>query len=156
LRKKGDTAPFFIPKCTDRIFLRYRYGKYREIPTEYRPKIPNRCNSKNITLYKSSSRGQLALNHVRKSHKWGIDKICWPNTCRKSYVLPKPRLCMFIRVVYRFGIFGRYSVGISRYLPYRYRRKTRSVQFGIKKGAVPPFFLKRGAMAPFLRRSTPF
>jgi hypothetical protein len=26
LRKKGGTAPFFIPKCTDRIFLRYRYG----------------------------------------------------------------------------------------------------------------------------------
>jgi hypothetical protein len=42
LRKKGGTAPFFIPKCTYRIFLRYRYGKYREIPTEYRPKIPNR------------------------------------------------------------------------------------------------------------------
>jgi hypothetical protein len=60
------------------------------------------------------------------------------------------------RVVYRFGIFGRYSVGISRYLPYRYRRKTRSVHFGIKKGAVPPFFLKRGAMAPFLRSSPPF
>jgi len=42
LRKKGGTAPFSIPKCTDRIFLRYRHGKYREIPTEYRPKIPNR------------------------------------------------------------------------------------------------------------------
>ena len=60
------------------------------------------------------------------------------------------------RVVYRFGIFGRYSVGISRYLPYRYRRKIRWVHFGIKKGEVPPFFLKRGAMAPFLRSSTPF
>ena len=38
LRKKGGTAPFLIPKCTDRIFLRYRYGKYRpntdRIPTE--------------------------------------------------------------------------------------------------------------------------
>jgi len=60
------------------------------------------------------------------------------------------------RVVYRFGIFGRYSVGISRYLPYRYRRIIWSVHFGIKKGAVPPFFPKRGAMAPFLRSSTPF
>ena len=49
LRKKGGTAPFFIPKCTDRVFLRYRYGKYREIPTEYRPKIPNRYT----TLFKS-------------------------------------------------------------------------------------------------------
>ncbi len=42
LRKKGGTAPFLIPKCTDRVFLRYRYGIYREIPTEYRPKIPIR------------------------------------------------------------------------------------------------------------------
>ena len=42
LRKKGGTAPFLIPKCTDRVFLRYRYGNYREIPTEYRPKIPIR------------------------------------------------------------------------------------------------------------------
>jgi hypothetical protein len=41
-------------------------------------------------------------------------------------------------------------------LPYRYRRKIRSVHFGIKKGAVPPFSLKRGAMAPFLRSLTPF
>ena len=41
-RKKGGTAPFLIPKSTDRVFLRYRYGKYREIPTEYRPKIPIR------------------------------------------------------------------------------------------------------------------
>ena len=40
--EKGGHCPFLIPKCTDRIFLRYRYGKYREIPTEYRPKIPNR------------------------------------------------------------------------------------------------------------------
>jgi hypothetical protein len=49
LRKKGGTAPFFIPKCTDRIFLRYRYGKYQEIPTEYRPKIPNRYTTLNFT-----------------------------------------------------------------------------------------------------------
>jgi hypothetical protein len=29
-------------ESTDRVFLRYRYGNYREIPAEYRPKIPNR------------------------------------------------------------------------------------------------------------------
>jgi len=29
-------------ESTDRVFLRYRYGNYREIPTKYRPKIPNR------------------------------------------------------------------------------------------------------------------
>jgi len=47
--EKGGTAPFLIPKCTDRIFLRYRYGKYREIPTEYRPKIPNRYTTLILT-----------------------------------------------------------------------------------------------------------
>jgi hypothetical protein len=31
-----------IPKCTNRDFLRYRYGKYREIPTDTDPKIPIR------------------------------------------------------------------------------------------------------------------
>jgi len=50
LRKKGDIAPFLKPKCTNRIFLRYRYGKYREIPTEYRPKIPNRYTTLVILL----------------------------------------------------------------------------------------------------------
>jgi hypothetical protein len=65
-------------------------------------------------------------------------------------------MCVLSRVVYQFGIFGRYSVGISPVLPIPYRRKTRSVHFGIKKGAVPPFFLRRGAMAPFLRTPTPF
>jgi len=41
LRKKGVTAPFLIPKCADRVFLRYSIGNTGEIPTEYRPKIPN-------------------------------------------------------------------------------------------------------------------
>jgi len=47
-----------------------------------------------------------------------------------------------------------FSVGIrSVFLRFTntIRRKTRSVHFGIEKGAVPPFFLKRGATAPFLR-----
>ena len=41
LRKKGATAPFLIPKCTDRVFLRYGIGNTGEIPTKYRLKIPN-------------------------------------------------------------------------------------------------------------------
>ncbi len=50
--KKGTIAPFLreigfpakkiIPKCTDRDFLRYRYGKYREILTDTDRKIPIR------------------------------------------------------------------------------------------------------------------
>jgi hypothetical protein len=41
-RKKGDPTKKIIPNCTDQVFLRYRFGKYQEIPTEYQPKIPNR------------------------------------------------------------------------------------------------------------------
>ena len=41
-RKKGVPAKKIVPKCTDRVFLRYRFGKYQEIPTEYQSKIPNR------------------------------------------------------------------------------------------------------------------
>ena len=59
------------------------------------------------------------------------------------------------RVVYRVGIFRSVSVGISRYLPYRYRRKTRSVfsvsklwREPLKKLAGAPFFLRRGGLGP--------
>ncbi len=60
------------------------------------------------------------------------------------------------RVVYRFGIFCRYSVGISQYLPNRYRRKTRSVHFGIIIMAGTPFFSKGGSRPPFLGAQPPF
>ena len=59
------------------------------------------------------------------------------------------------RVVYRVGIFRSVSVGISRYLPYRYRRKTRSVfsvsknwREPLKKLAGAPFFPRRGGLGP--------
>jgi hypothetical protein len=39
--EKGVPAKKIIPKCTDQVFLRYWFGKYQEIPTEYRPKLPN-------------------------------------------------------------------------------------------------------------------
>jgi hypothetical protein len=42
LREKGVPAKKMIPKCTDRDFLRYRYGKYQEIPTNTDWKIPIR------------------------------------------------------------------------------------------------------------------
>ncbi len=41
-RKKGVPTKIIMPKYTDRVFLRYRFGKYQGIPTEYQPKIPNR------------------------------------------------------------------------------------------------------------------
>jgi hypothetical protein len=40
-RKKGLTAKKIILKCTDQVFLQYRFGKYQKIPTKYQPKIPN-------------------------------------------------------------------------------------------------------------------
>ena len=61
----------------------------------------------------------------------------------------------FCRVAYRVGIFPSVSVGISRYLPYQYRRKTRSVflvsklwREPLKKLAGAPFFLRRGGLGP--------
>jgi hypothetical protein len=59
------------------------------------------------------------------------------------------------RVGYRFGFFCWYSVGISWFLPNRYRRKTRSVHFGIIILAGTPFFLKRGVTAYFFRGPAP-
>jgi hypothetical protein len=55
------------------------------------------------------------------------------------------------RAVYRIGIFRSVLVGISWYLPYRYRRKSRSVHFGIIFFAGTLFSLKKGALAPFSR-----
>ena len=48
---------------------------------------------------------------------------------------------LFCRVAYRFGFFGWYLVGISRFLPHRYRRKTRLVPFGTVSGREPLFSL---------------
>jgi len=68
---------------------------------------------------------QPVLNAMEQIQRWGLGR----------------RLDL-----YQFGIFGRYSVGISPVLPIPYRRKTRSVHFGIKKGAVapqwPPFWVQ--------------
>jgi hypothetical protein len=40
LRGKRGSCQFTVPKGTDRVFLRYRFGIYQEIPTKYQPKIP--------------------------------------------------------------------------------------------------------------------
>ncbi len=63
--------------------------------------------------------------------------------------------CVLSRVAYWVGIFRSVSVGISRYLPYRYRRKTRSVHFGIKKGAIAPFFPQKGGNSPLFDEDSP-
>jgi hypothetical protein len=61
-----------------------------------------------------------------------------------------------VRVVYWFGIFGWYSVGISWYLPNRYRRKTQSVHFGIIFWREPLFSSKGGSWPPFWGAQPPF
>jgi hypothetical protein len=56
---------------------------------------------------------------------------------------------------YCLGIFWSVLVGISWYLPYRYQWKTRSVQFGIKKGAIAPFFPLKGGSGPLFKELCP-
>jgi hypothetical protein len=50
LREKGVPAKKNIPKCTDRDFLRYRYGKYQEILTDTNRKILIRCTTLKNTM----------------------------------------------------------------------------------------------------------
>jgi hypothetical protein len=50
LREIGFPAKKIIPKYTDRDFLRYRYGKYREIPTDTDRKIPTRYTTLQISV----------------------------------------------------------------------------------------------------------
>jgi hypothetical protein len=74
--EKGGHCPLLIPKCTDRIFLRYRYGKYREIPTEYRPKIPNRYTTLPTT---NLFIAQLIISKKRVPYRPGDKKHFPPN-----------------------------------------------------------------------------
>jgi hypothetical protein len=71
LRKKGVPDKKKILKCTDQVFLRYWFGKYQEIPTEYQPKIPNRYTTLTKTYlsrpkipekYSTSSTGTKCKN----------------------------------------------------------------------------------------------
>ncbi len=59
------------------------------------------------------------------------------------------------RDVYRFGIFGRYLVGISWYLPNLYRRKTWSVHFGIIFFGENPCFTWKGRHSPLFEGPSP-
>ncbi len=59
------------------------------------------------------------------------------------------------RIVYPFGIFGRYRSVFSWYLAYQYQRKTPLVNFGIKIFAATPFFPKMGDIGPLLEGLSP-
>ncbi len=83
-----------------------------------------------------------------------------------SALLPEELTAPHVKLeLYQIGIFRSVSVGISWYLPYWYRRKSRSVHFGIiflagtpfslKRGHWPPFWVKKGAPAPFLTQPAP-
>jgi len=109
----------------------------------------------------------IVVNCRRKRHKQHHQQLTNGSTILFTFTFPVNldlfslstvsftfHVCNFVKL-YIDSVF---SVGIRsvflRYYQY-YRWKTRSVHFGVKKGAVSPFFLKRGAMAPFLRRPTP-
>jgi hypothetical protein len=62
-------------ESTDRVFLRYRYGNYREIPTEYRPKIPNRYTTLDTTHTYFSFRKTLDLGG-KGGKSSGATKMC--------------------------------------------------------------------------------
>jgi hypothetical protein len=74
-------------------------------------------------------------------------------------------MCILSRVVYRIGIFRSVLVRISRYLPYRYQRKSRSVHVGIiffggnpffpQKGGTGPLFEKKGGTGPLFDKASP-
>ncbi len=51
--KKGVPTKRIILKCTNQVFLRYWFGKYQEIPTEYQPKIPNQYTTLVRTTFSS-------------------------------------------------------------------------------------------------------
>jgi hypothetical protein len=57
LREKGVPAKKMIPKCTDRDFFWYRYGKYREIPTDTDRKIPIRYTTLHTSIINLTRNG---------------------------------------------------------------------------------------------------
>ena len=52
----------------------------------------NNSNPK-ISLCTKNYREVSQLNITYKNHIVGEQIFFWPNTCRKSYILPEPRLC---------------------------------------------------------------
>ncbi len=80
--------------------------------------------------------------------------LCWSPFAYGDLSLKSPTN---IRVVYWIGIIGWYRLVFSRYLPYRYQRKSWLVYFGVKILAGAPFSLqKRGLWTPFGALSPPF
>ena len=90
---------------------------------------------------------------LRVENMWIIGAKKWTECAQKRRHLRSTH--KWKSVEYRVGIFRSVSVGISWYLPYRYRRKTRSVfsvskfwREPLKKLAGAPFFLRRGGLGP--------
>ncbi len=65
LRKKGGNRPLFDTRTVpDRVFRRYPYGKYREIPTDTDQKIPIRYNSRpdSVLAVVKKRSGQMSMH----------------------------------------------------------------------------------------------
>jgi hypothetical protein len=76
--KKGFPAKKIIPKCTDQVFLRYRFGKYRENANQ----IPTK-NTK--SLYNSSRIGSVyVFPATPKRPNRFVLRISWNNIDRSD------------------------------------------------------------------------
>jgi hypothetical protein len=110
LREKGVPAKRMIPKCTDRDFLWYQYGKYREIPTDTDRKIPIGYTNLvfSLFLYFSyvaeklsihataflptseyyDSRDTTHIKHAKKHHHHGgaVCRVQWRSFGKSAYM----------------------------------------------------------------------
>ena len=77
LREKKGSRQFTVPKGTDRVFLRYWFGKYQEIPTKYRSKIPKLYTTLMFSSCNTSLPSHFSLNKiVVSSHGFVHDFLC--------------------------------------------------------------------------------
>jgi hypothetical protein len=83
LRKKGVPAKKIIPKCPDRVFLWYQFGKYQKIPTKYQPKIPYRHTTLKVKGCLDLTRNKIWLasrfSKIKKPNKNVSKKLCTGN-----------------------------------------------------------------------------
>ena len=81
--------PKYQPTSTSIWYINADTGQAASIKTVY-----------NSTPYKNSPRGNLAKKIHRIPCITGLDNFFWLNYCRKSFVLPKPPRCIYVRVMY--------------------------------------------------------
>ncbi len=104
-REKGVSAKKMIPKCTDRDLLRYRYGKYQEIPTDTDQKIPIRYTTLIFTELRDSL--NLVVLLCQFFGFWREIGFCFTYLCIIPNTLVGPPPIFFV-----FAISGAQKRGI--------------------------------------------